>query len=92
MFPSNARLAKFEAVAVFNGVHVFANIMRDERLQFSDKPIEDAHFENGHEPGIFEFPNMARDGGEVMIEAGKALIRPELSFMMVPSHLCSSFA
>jgi hypothetical protein len=89
MFPSDTSLTELEAITVFKAVHAFSNVMQDERLQLTDKPLEDSHFENRHEPGIFELPNMPRDGREVMIEAGKALVCPELAFKMVSSQVSS---
>lgn len=86
MLPTNARLAKPEHVFFFNSMHTVCNIEADLRLQFTDKTLEHAHLDYGHESRLFQTPAVAGDRGEVVIDTGKTVIRPELSSMMVSSQ------
>jgi hypothetical protein len=88
MFPSNPHLAEFERVLILNSVHVVTHVMRDEGLQLSDKPLEHAHFLDGHESRSFQKPAVAGDRAEMVIETRKAVVSPEFSSKMLPSQVC----
>jgi hypothetical protein len=86
MFPGDTHFAEFEAVPVFKIVHLFGHIMRDERLQFTDKALKDSHFVNRHESGIFQGSDMPRDGREVAVNVVQAAVGFKLAFKMVSSQ------
>ena len=87
MFPSNTSLTKVEAVAVFNSVHVVANIVRDLCLQLADESLEDPHFGNGQESGLLQSPAVARDGREAVVKVVQTLVGLQLSSKMMSSQI-----
>lgn len=88
MLPIDACASKPERIVVFNLVHLVHNVMGNERLQLAHKTTKNAHFDNGHESGLLQSPDMAGDRGEVVIDGGQAVIRPEFSSNMVLSQVC----
>jgi hypothetical protein len=47
--------------------------MGDLRLQFADQPLEDAHLGSAEKAHLFQVKDIARDGLEVFVDAGKSL-------------------
>lgn len=88
MISGNPHFAKFKHVLIFQRVHVVADIMGDFGLQFADIPLKDAHFHEGHESGVFQDVDVTRYCVKVFVDAGKGLIRFQLSPTMVPSQVC----
>lgn len=89
-FPVNTNTAIAEAIVILYGVHPVYNVMRNHALQFAHKTSEDLHLGNGHE---FRFPkgaDVARDCGEVLVDAGKAVVRLQLSSEMFSLKMLSS--
>ena len=89
MLPTNTGFAELEHVFVFDAVHSAYNVMRDHGLKFAGKPLEHAHFNNGHESGLLQSPDVAGDRGEVVIETGKTMVGSEFSSKMVSSQVAS---
>lgn len=84
----NSHLAEGEQILILDTVHAVTNVMRDLRLQFADESLEYAHFGNGHESGLLQSQDMTEDRGEVVVDAVKAVIRPEFSSNMGSSQVC----
>jgi hypothetical protein len=85
----NPSLAELEHVSVFKRVHAVTHVMRDLRLKLADKPLEHAHFGNGHESRLLQSSAVPGDRREAVIETGKAPVRPELALKVVSSHFAS---
>ncbi len=90
MLPSNTSFTELEAVSIFKGVHGVTHVMRDVGLQFADESLKNPHLCTGYESGMFQGLHIPRDGREVMVEIGKALVRSELAFKMVSSQVASN--
>lgn len=94
MFPINANSPVAETVVFFYGMHAIGYVVGNHALQFADKASESLHRGNVHESGFLKPADVARDRGEVLIDAGKAVVHREfsyamLSFKMLPSHFLS---
>ena len=86
MFPIAASFAEAEHVVFFHAVHLIHDRMTDLRLQFADKIMEHAHFDNRHESCPFQNPALAGSRIEGLVENVKASVRPCLAFKMVSSQ------
>ena len=88
MLTSDADLSEPEHVLILKRVHAVTHVMRDLGLQLQDEAAQDLQFSGWQESGPFQLPTLPRDCGERVVDAGKRIICPQLSFNMMPSQVC----
>lgn len=89
-FPINTNTAIAKAIVVFHAMHTVCYVMGNHALQFADKTREDLHLGNGHQFRLFQRADMPGNRGEVLIDAGKAVVRLQLSSQMFSLKMLSS--
>lgn len=90
MLPINSDAAIAETVVFFYGTHAIGYSVGNHALQFADKASESLHCGNVHKFRFLKPADVARDRGEVLIDAGKAVVHREFSYAMLPFKMLSS--
>lgn len=86
MFTRNPYFSEFKRISMLLPKHGAQDFVREVGLQLADKATMNAHSDNGHESGFFEFPALFNDLVEMVIDAVETTVGFDLSAMMESSQ------